>query len=268
MYNNQQSLTEYKRYLRQLRSTTRLQLSLLPIIQPIEDSPDFRCKGKIQGITDEYYKQLNGEIVFVYRKQRIKHRVYFNSGQVRDTKITQVPSDCVPILSDKVLGLPHKYEPQDIRLNYLDFIVDAQNPKHKYRNYIYCVPKENIIPVKQTCLIVTSLPRTSHYGGYKLTLTNGHPIYLLIVDYKYSLTQDRNIRVILGGRGLISLSTVEDYIEYLAQLKIAHSLDSYDGLFCREIDPRKDFVESTLTLDKTLDNSVEDITNSYLADLD
>lgn len=257
----QQQLTQYKKQLREMRNCSIFDVRQLPGSAQMFDSKDFLMVSKVQGITDPYYKQLNDELVYPYKKQRVKHKVYFNSGEVRETKVTQVPVDCVPVLSDKILGLPPKYTATDTRLGYLDFSTVAGEDEVLH-NYIYVIPKENLLPIKRTALIAVRTPRKNHYGGYKVVLRNGHTVYLLIVDYTYSLYENAKYNVIVAGRGQLQLRMVEEYIQYLAERGIGHSLDEWEGHFCLELPPENEFERNTLTLDKMQlsPQDIEDLT--------
>lgn len=260
------ALTHYKKYLRTLRQTTRLDIKTLPTMGTIFDTSDFQVVCKVSGITDKYYKALNGKRVYPYKKQRVKHNIYFNSGEVRDTIVTQVPTDCVPVLSDTILGLPADHKPSDLRLDYLDYIKIGG-----VTHYIYVIPKENLEPIKETAMVATETRRSNHYGGYQVTLKNGYKVYLLIMDYKTTLLENTRINVILKSEGLIDIGTVEGYIDFLSRVGMGHSFEEFGGEFLTEISPQKDFEPYTVTLDKLhmTEGELEDITaEGYLEGLE
>lgn len=262
-----QQKTDYRRQLRELRNKTRFSIKDIPTNYTAVPQENLVGLCKITDVEDPYYKALNEQLVFVYKKKKIKHNRYFNSGEVKDKVVTQIEPDCSAVISQQPLGLPANYESKtDKRLKYLDYVDRGKDGRY----LIYQIPNDHLVFVKRTALVAVLNKRQNHYGGYKVTLTTGHNVFLYIVDYKDALATDNRLNIITVMTGLIKLVDVENLIQNWAAQGYAHELDAFDGEFNVEQDPTLDFEDQGLTLTQLFEGgtSVEDIDNDPLGFLD
>lgn len=266
-------MTGYSSYMdpeKELRDTRR-QLRTAKLMSPgfsVKDLPfDFRAMDTkqmvgvctVRDIKDKFFKRLNGHDVYPYKARVIEHNAYYNSGKVKGRVETVIPADCVAVRSNVILGLPGLYKPEDKRLQYLDY----ETLPNGFKVYIYVLPKENLWFNHRTAVIASNTFKRANYGGYKVTLLNGHTIYLSIVDFNPTLYEQAGINVINVSKGLIGT----DYLDWLitewskpgidATTKaprpaICFDLDAYQGQFCVPVDVTLDWQEDETRLDEYL----------------
>lgn len=257
---------EYKRSLRSIKSVTTFNINLIDYLDTIQKwSNDYDTPTKVVGIKDEYYKRLNDTIVYPIKLKRIKHNVYFNSGEVKGQKVTQVDTNNVGVSSKTSLQLPFQYKPLKTKekLEYIDYTIYQDGQK----TYIYSIPKEYLIPYSCTIIVVSKRKVANHLGGYQTVLRNGHTLYWYILPLQDRYFLDTDMKVVSLSLDLISMNEVEDLIldcaeeaDTLANQGYAVEVGYYphnivDGMYeelkhyvMQELDPTIEYEVNTKTL--------------------
>lgn len=148
-----------------------------------------------QGVEEEYYKELNGEIMYLIGKASLKKRRVTAQGDFwRDENNeivwidVPVPRGSVAVYSSKNIRLKNTTKDKRGRVvkrenpngfGYVDYII-VKGTKY----YIYIIPRELIYHYTPLELILTTTKRKSHYKGISVYLKSGQEAYLYIVDKK------------------------------------------------------------------------------------
>ena len=139
----------------------------------------------INNIEDEYYSKLNGTTGLYYSKMYVTQRKFDSKGEyIKDEQgnyivehIT-VPNDCIAIFSEKAIGVPLKYKPQEEGLAYVDK-APMQVGNVKKDLLLYIIPKRFCYYVNQTALVVTTTKfgenseKGRFYTGREIAMSNG-----------------------------------------------------------------------------------------------
>ncbi|PHE64327.1 hypothetical protein COF68_05655 [Bacillus toyonensis] len=194
---------EFKQLMMELRNETSLNIRDLPT--PFS-KPALLDKVYVKGIEDEIYSKLNGKFVVRSKKSSITRNIYRNNGEIKTTTNYVAKEGNVLIITTENLRLPFRYKASDPKLEYVDF-----RESDGQRTFIYSIPKDYLYLTKQTALVLAQNTKRSHYGGLRLTLTNGYDIYLYIVSLN-------NVREREGNVPLVT-KTGDDYREELDKLQ-------------------------------------------------
>ncbi|MGF2715376.1 hypothetical protein ACQUY5_24495 [Bacillus cereus] len=196
---------EFKQLMMELRSETRFTVKQLP--SPFS-KPTLLNKVFIKGIEDEKYGKLNGKYAVIRKNNSIVRNVYHNNGEKKaETTYTAKEGNAI-IITTENLQLPYRYRPTDKALEYIDY-----RETNGIRTFIYSIPKKYLYRTKQTALVLAQNTKRSHYGGLKLTLTNGHSIYLYIVSLGNVREREGNVALVTktGNDYAVELQKLQEY---------------------------------------------------------
>lgn len=154
-----------------------------------KDSKNWQVSGchlyGIKGIKDEYFGKLNGTVTKstytskVVPKRRIEKATRgFEKGE-DGTFVYEdisIPSGCVAVKSDVMIGLPFKYSLKE-PLEYVDF---EETPEGKL--YTYFIPKKYLYRVNQTALVV-SVKNMKNFSGSGYTTWENGVVYIHVIPY-------------------------------------------------------------------------------------
>ena len=165
-------------------------------------------KVAVNGITDEYYKKLNGSEAMLWSNGALERRKFDykgnfmkgDDGNILKESVT-LPQGCGAIISDIKLGVPVKYSSEE-KFNYVDY-TDVRLGNYIKRYFLYIVPKTYLYMMQQTALVLSWNKLQRFYSGAKIALQNGSFMYMFIIPYKPSSVQ-KNYRI-------LHCKTTDDY---------------------------------------------------------
>lgn len=157
-----------------LKAKTRINIQDIPV--PFE-TPELTQKVIIRGIEDKKYSILNGRIVDRRKNNSIERDIYNNDGTIKGKQNYRAKEGNLLIVTEENLRLPFRYTPSDSGLEYVDYRMERNK-----RVFIYSVPKKYLYRLQQTVLVMSLNRRQAHLGGIRITLTNGHPMYLYVMS--------------------------------------------------------------------------------------
>lgn len=151
-------------------------------------------KVYIKGISDEYYSKLNDTEAILLSRPNLKRRKFDYKGEFikKDGDYmyeeVDVHTGNVAIVSTTKLGVPLKYKPNEGFI-YVDVISKEREDGTKDVRYIYIVPKKYCYKLNQVALVLSLNKMRVYYNGVRLSLQNGHSIFIYTIPYKPSKSE-------------------------------------------------------------------------------
>lgn len=176
---DKQFVKEFKQVCNQLRSQYSFNIQEIPNLPHLIEQLDLSKKLKIEGLTEAYLDELNGQYVDWLKQRVIDKNIYWNSGEVKKTVKYSVKKGTQLIRTTLNLKLPANVAFSEEGLEYVDY-VDIENKRFFY----YTIPDKYLYEVKETALVISERLKPQHYGGYRLVSTKGYTFYLYIVHLK------------------------------------------------------------------------------------
>ena len=183
-------IKEFTEYTRMGRATNHFTLDMLPIPDSIKSNWLKKDVAIVKGVTEKYFDNLNDREVFLVGRTTLKKRQVLSSGEFRkDSEGNDVvdhiavPRECVAIASNCSIGLRRYTMEGDVKrehkvsqgYRYVDYM-ETKNG----RLYIYIIPKEYVYRANMCALYLSMNRRRNFYRGYKVSLTNGHSVYVYV----------------------------------------------------------------------------------------
>lgn len=154
----------------------------------------------VRGISEPYFKSLNGKTVEVVHGRSFDQRLGMldkegnitfrtNESGVMTTKVS-VPPRSVAVYSDVNIHLPNTeerygkqvlYQPSE-GFGYIDFV---EGNGKKSERYLYYIPMEAVYPYELAALVIAFSKHRAYFSGYQVALTNGYYVYMYSVPFKY-----------------------------------------------------------------------------------
>lgn len=197
---------EFDKTMSQRRGITgQFNIQNVPI--PQEAQTDIVKKNSVYlwGIPEEleYFNELNTTEALKVGRASLKKRTIDRNGHYkkdengRDVTIdVDVPNGCIAVLSEKWIQVPETY---NVKKKGDFYYVDVLHREYRGKDkklYIYIVPKRYCYDVNKVALVISKDKKTNLYGGYKINLQNGFPVYLEIVPYKPEASNNAATKVI------------------------------------------------------------------------
>lgn len=196
------AMCEYRQqYLRNVRKFALMNLPLPANMQDIDIS---NCKAEyaeIKGVTEEFFKELNGVRVHVYpdKTKMVRPRVQSDGTVMRDTtgavvlSTIEVPKGSLLVATNKKVVIPSfvqdtqgvkvKYKPKDSGFMYITVSGVKQDDGSVLRQYYYAIPKQYLYELNYCGLVLSLHPRRvqTFYYSVRLMLQNGCCIYASVM---------------------------------------------------------------------------------------
>lgn len=172
------------------RANSTLCINELPLTQKLLNFiiPK-KNEAVIRGITEQYYSSLNyatsKQLVVLVGRKQLSKKIYLPDGRPRlddnnkqKTEDIHVPNGCASVVSTTKISVPRVFQPRE-QFSYVDFIKKNDSIK-----YIYILPKKYMYLVNMCALVISVNKLKSYYTGIRVTLVNGHNVYIHVIPFK------------------------------------------------------------------------------------
>lgn len=194
---------EFNQMMNQRRSTNNtFDIYKLDIPQGVLGEINKRDMVLINGITEEYYKDLNGSEAILWSDGKLVRRKYDYQGKyIRDengryeVQDVTLPHECVAVISDINISVPVKFKSKE-PFEYVDCIQKKNPDGTKTVKRVYILPRTYCYKLNQTALVMSLTKLRKYYFGGSYALQNGYTLYMYVIPYRPRAEVSRNYRII------------------------------------------------------------------------
>ncbi len=224
--------------------------------------------AQVDGITEEYFKQLNGTKVIVYPENTpltrpvldSNNKIMCDANGVVITKKIPIPKGCAVIATTINIKLPNYkvdakgekvlYKVKDKSYKYATCIStkNEQGTGLKTR-YFYIVPKTVLYKINTVSLVISARPRRkqAYYESIRLQMQNGAYVYVSVMPTE-KITDTTEMRIICTKISTDFTKEISALMRYW-QTQVAYV--QADGRKFTYLFP---FEETTITIDGNTQN--------------